>query len=285
MNHSMTIGRSRFLQMDGLRFHYVEWGPTDAPVVLCLHGLRSYGNTFAPLAQALAGEWRVLALDQRGRGRTDWDPGREYHAARYAQDIAGFVDHLGLATVHVLGHSMGGINALVYALHQGARLRSLILEDSGPGASRGSAGAVRIDAELAATPDRFADWDAARRFWRSIRPNVTEEAIDSRVANSLREDGQGVTWVHDQAGITHCRLHPSQPEIDLWPCVHALRCRTLLVRGANSDYLSRETFMQMQAANAHIEGIEIAGAGHYLHDDQPEAFIQAVQAFLARQPR
>lgn len=278
-------GRSQFVALGNLRFHYVEWGYQEAPAVLCLHGLRSYADTFAPLAQVLSGDYRVIALDQRGRGQTAWDPDRQYHAARYARDIADFVDALGLSTLHLLGHSMGGINALVYALEHGARLRSLVLEDSGPGASRGSAGAARIDSELAATPTVFPDWDAARRFWRAIRPNVTEAAIESRVSHSMRQEAKGVTWMHDQAGITHCRLHPEQPEIDLWPSVRAIDCPTLLVRGANSDYLSRDTFMQMLAGNPRLNGVEIPGAGHYVHDDQPEAFASAVQAFLARQPR
>ncbi|MGJ7530612.1 alpha/beta fold hydrolase [Variovorax sp. GB1P17] len=277
------VASSHFVQLGELRFHYVAWGPQGAPVVLCLHGLRSYARTFAPLASVLADEFRVVALDQRGRGRTDWDPARNYHAARYAGDIAEFIDALGLDTVHLLGHSMGGINSLVYALTHGQRLRSLVLEDSGPGASRCSDGAHRINTELARTPASFPDWETARRFWRSIRPTITEAAIDSRVANSMREADGVVTWAHDQAGITHCRMHPTQPDPDLWPCVAAIACPTLLLRGAESDYLSRDTFAQMLAANDLITGLEVAGAGHYVHDDQPAAFAKAVHAFLSSQ--
>ncbi len=140
-------------------------------------------------------------------------------------------------------------------------------------------------AELTNTPASFPDWASARAFWRSIRPNVTEEAIDSRVANSLREADGGVTWVHDQAGITQCRLEPTQADPDLWPCVHALPCPTLLVRGAKSDYLSHDTFEAMLAANPRITGVEIEGAAHYVHDDAPQAFNEAVRSFLLQQPR
>ena len=280
---SMQAGSSAYVQLGSLRFHCVSWGAADAPVLLCLHGLRSYASTFEPLAQVLADRFRIIALDQRGRGQTDWDPERNYDAPHYADDIEGFMDALGLDAVHLLGHSMGGINALVFAQRSPHRLRSLVLEDSGPGASRQSSGASRIDAELRNTPATFPDWASARRFWRSIRPNVTEEAIDSRVAHSLRETADGVSWVHDQAGIAHCRLHPTQPDLDLWPCVRALQCPTLLVRGANSDYLSRETFEAMPTANARITGLQIEGAAHYVHDDQPHAFNTAVRDFLLRQ--
>lgn len=273
-------GASNYVQLGALRFHYVEWGPRDAPVLLCLHGLRSYARTFQALATVLQRDFRVIALDQRGRGQTDWDPRREYYAARYAADIEAFVDALGIERLHMLGHSMGGINALVYSLANGHRLSSLVLEDSGPGASRNSGGATRIDAELANTPESFPDWGAARAFWRSIRPNVTEAAIESRVANSLRQTDAGVAWIHDQAGITQCRLHPAQPDPDLWPCVRQLACPTLLVRGERSDYLSRETFEAMRAASTHIAGVEVEGAGHYVHDDNPARFHAVVSAFL-----
>lgn len=254
-----------------------------APVVLCLHGLRSYGSTFEPLAQTIAHRFRVIALDQRGRGQTEWDSDCNYDTQHYVEDIERFMDALDLQAVHVLGHSMGGINALAYSLGNPHRIRSLILEDSGPGASRHSDGAARIDAELRNTPATFPDWDSARRFWRSIRPNVTEDAIDSRVAHSLRETEDGVSWIHDQAGIAERRLNPTVPDLDLWPCVRALRCPTLLVRGANSDYLSRATFDAMLTASPRITGIEISGAGHYVHDDQPGAFNAAVRDFLIQQ--
>lgn len=278
-------GVSTYVTLEGMRFHSVSWGPPDAPVLLCLHGLRSYARTFQPLAAALSSEFRVIALDQRGRGKTDWDPHRDYHAVRYAKDIGAFLDALNLRAVHLLGHSMGGNNALLYSLENAQRLRSLILEDSGPGASRNSEGATRINHELSQTPTVFADWDSARRFWRSIRPNVTEEAIDSRVSNSMHQTPEGIGWVHDQAGITQCRLHPSQPDPDLWPCIKKISCPTLLLRGARSDYLARTTFEQMLDTNPLIEGVEIEGAGHYLHDDQPQRFNEAVADFLRRQPR
>jgi len=273
-------GISRYLNIDGLRFHYVTWGKEGAPVLLCLHGLRSYGRTFQPLAASLSQDFQVLALDQRGRGETDWDPAGQYYTRRYAEDMEKFVELLELESLHMLGHSMGGINALVYSLANGRRLRSLILEDCGPGASRNSPGATRIDAELRGTPTTFPDWDAARRFWRSIRPDVTEAAIDSRVAHSMRETAAGIGWIHDQAGIAAARLAPAEPMPDLWPCVEQLHCPTLLLRGSKSDYLSQETLVRMRKANHHIEGVEIEGAGHYIHDDQPERFNAAVGGFL-----
>jgi len=272
----MTEG---FVALDGLRFHYVEWRPREAPVLLTLHGLRSYAETFEELAAALAGRYRVISLDQRGRGRTDWDPRRNYHTLAYVADLEAFVDALDLERFHLLGHSMGGANAIVYAGRHPERVASLIVEDMGPGASASSAGAERIKRELAATPESFPDWETARSFWRSIRPNATGAAIDSRVRHSLRQLDDGrIGWRHDQDGIAAARLGIAP--LDLWPYLEQVRCPLLLVRGAQSDFLSDETAAQMQARTAKLQRIDIPGAGHYVHDDAPGPFADAVARFL-----
>lgn len=277
-----SSGEDKFIRLNGLNFHYVTWGDPANPPLVCLHGLRSYGRTYEPLGSALADRFHVVALDQRGRGESDWDPERGYYTDRYVADLESLVDQLGFERFHLLGHSMGGTNSLVYGKRHPERIASMILEDAGPGAWSSSGGAERINAELRNTPVRFDDWASARAFWRSIRPNVTEEAIDSRVANSLREGPECITWKHDQAGIAACRLQPDpqREPPDLWPCVEAIRWPTLVVRGANSDYLSAATYSEMLARNARVSGVEVPGAGHYVHDDQPRAFQDAVRAFL-----
>lgn len=278
---SATGGIDRFVALDGLRFHYVEWGAPEAPALVMLHGLRSYAETFDDLAAALCGHLRVLSLDQRGRGRTDWDPAGDYFAARYVRDLELFCDALGLARVHLLGHSMGGSNAVQFAGRHPARVASLVIEDNGPGASAASAGSERIKRELAATPMHFADRDAARAYWRSVRPNVTDAAIASRVAHAMVEQADGsFVWRHDQAGIARARLDPDRSKIpDLWPAVEAIACPTLLVRGAQSDFLAAATADEMVRRNPRIRQVQIDGAGHYVHDDRPDAFLAAVRAF------
>ncbi|WP_346897336.1 alpha/beta hydrolase [uncultured Roseibium sp.] len=279
----MDRERSHFVQLNGLRFHYLTWGASSAPLLICLHGLRSYGRTFAGLAEMLADRFHVLALDQRGRGETEWDPEQNYFATNYADDLGALIDHLGVEKAHLLGHSMGGINALTYALDHAQRFASLILEDSGPEAADGdSAGIGRILNELRTTPLSFDGYDAARAFWRSIRPNVTEEAIASRVANSMKEVDGKVVWRHDQLGIGKCRIEQAEtrPNPDLWPAVEKLACPTLVLRGANSDYLDPARVERMCAVNPLVTAKEIEGAGHYVHDDNPVDFNAAVAEFL-----
>lgn len=275
--------RDHFITLRGLRFHYVRWGRPDAPVLILLHGLRSYAETFEGLALALAGQYCILSLDQRGRGQTDWDPEENYDTLTYVADLEAFADTLKLKRFHLLGHSMGGANAIVYAARHPERVERLIIEDMGPGASASSAGSERIKRELATTPDAFPGWLAARDFWRSIRPHVTNAAIASRVHYSLKNSDDGkVVWRHHQSAIAAARARIAP--LDLWPHAEQLQCPVLLIRGMESDFLSEQTAVQMQARCANLQHIALAGAGHYVHDDAPEEFIAAVRKFLEAAP-
>lgn len=278
-----THAREGWIHSEGLRLRYVEWGAVDAPAIVALHGLRSFAYTWEPVALPLADRFRIIALDQRGRGESDWDPQRRYYAEHYVRDLEALVAHLELGRFVLLGHSMGGSNAFVYSSAHADRLAGLVIEDMGPGASAGGAGAERIRRELLATPTRFADWDAAVAFWRGQRPNVPDAAIAARVQHSMkRADDGAVVWRHDAEGIAAARLAATpQQLVDLWPHVDALRVPTLLLRGARSDFLTAETATAMVKRNPAIRLVEIPDATHYVHDDNFAAFEAALHAFLA----
>lgn len=273
------------LSASGLSLQVTEWGSATAQPVVMLHGIRGYGETFAGVAQALQPQCRIIALDQRGRGQSDWDPARNYYTDTYVADLAALVDTLGLDRFDLLGHSMGGINAIVYAARHPTRVRRLVIEDAGPGAFEASPGATRIRKELATTPERFDSWEAASEFMRRLRPSVTEEARQQRLRSMLKpvETG-GYTWCYDHAGIAATRLNPDLSRVvDLLPCVQAIACETLVLRGARTDYLQAEMLVQMQRINPRITGLDIPNAGHYIHDDQPGLFNQAVREYLLRE--
>jgi len=278
-----THVREGWIRSDGLQLRYLEWGDAAAPAIVALHGLRSFACTWEPVAQALAGRVRFIALDQRGRGRSDWDPQRRYHAEHYVRDLEVLVQHLHLKRFVLLGHSMGGANAFVYASRHPQDVAALVIEDMGPGASAGSAGAERIRRELQRTPGRFASWAEAAEFWRAQRPNISQAALRARVEHSMKIAPDGsVVWRHDAEGIAHARLNATPEQlVDLWPHVEALRVPTLVLRGAQSDFLSAATAVEMSRRNACVRTMEIEGASHYVHDDNLPAFQAALDAFLA----
>ncbi|WEY41332.1 alpha/beta hydrolase [Paraburkholderia sp. SUR17] len=267
---------------DGLRLRHISWGREDAPPVVMLHGLRSYAYTWEPVAAALADSYRVIALDQRGRGLSNWDPQRNYYAEAYARDLEVLVDALGLRRFVLVGHSMGGANAFVYSGKHPERLAGLVVEDMGPGASASSQGSERIRRELRDTPDAFNSWDEVRAFWRRQRPNISDTALESRVAHSLKTGESGrIVWRHDAAGIAAARLAATPAQlVDLWPFVTGLTMPTLVLRGSDSDFLSAATLEKMAAASSQICTVSIPQATHYVHDDQLAAFNVALRAWL-----
>lgn len=276
------VGRDRFITLNGLRTHYVEWGDEDRPAVVVLHGLRSYARTFEPLAERLADRYRVLAPDARGRGDSDWDPKGEYYTESYVADLEQFADRLGLDRFVLLGHSMGGTTTYVYTARHPERVGAAVVEDIGPGSSLSGEGAERIKREVANTPRDFPSREAARAYWRGIRPHISEDALESRVRHTLAPDGEGRwRWKFDLAGIAAARLDPDPArQVDLWPYVEALRCPALVVRGGESDFLPAATMAELAQRNPLIRTVEIPGAGHYVHDDAPDLFHHHLTRFL-----
>ena len=185
-----------------------------------------------PVAAALARRYRLIALDHRGRGDSDWDPADDYSTGAYVSDLEQFADSLALERFALVGHSMGGTNGLVYAARNPRRVRLLAVEDIGPGSSVSGAGAQRIRRELAHTPQDFAGIAEARAYWRGVRPDISDAALESRVENTLRRfpDGRWA-WKFDLDGITRARLDPDPARhVDLWPHVEGLRCPVLVIR-------------------------------------------------------
>lgn len=276
---SVTVG--------GLKLHYQEWGRPDGMPIVMLHGLRSYGATWEPVAEAIGPQWRTIGLDQRGRGDSDWDAGADYYTEAYVRDLEGFVEAMGLKRFVLLGHSMGGSNAMYYAGrgNNAASLRGVIIEDIGPGSSTSTAGAERIIAELRKTPESFATWAEARAFWRSQRPLVSEAALDSRVRYSMRERDGRVFWKYDYHGIAKARMNPDLSKFpDLWPGVRAIACPGLVIRGELSDFLPVATAQKMVEANPRLSFAQVAKASHYVHDDNFEGFLAVLKPWLDALP-
>ena len=276
-------GASHFVDLNGLRFHYREWGSPSAPAIVLLHGLRAYAETWNELAGRLAHRYRLIALDQRGRGQTDWDPNANYYTDAYLDDVHALVDHLDIERFILIGHSMGGTTTFVYAARHPARLIAAVIEDSGPLNLKNNAGAARIRQELIDTPVEFDDWDAVRGYWQHLRPGISGEALEQRLALTFKEiDGGKVTWIYDFDGVRRVRLAPDPARIvDLWPVIESIECPTLVLTGANSDFVSADTATEITERNAKVRWAEIPDASHYVHDDNFDAFYSEVNGFLS----
>lgn len=276
--------RTQLIRVNGLRLLCRHWGDESAPAVILLHGLRGFSGTWRRLAASLAGGYHLIALDQRGRGDSDWDSGHNYYTDAYVSDLEEVVRHLALSRFALLGHSMGGTTAYVYASRHAERLAALIIEDIAPGSSIRGRGADRIVAEMATLPESFGTWAEARGYWRAQRPGVSAEALEQRLAENLREASDGkIAWRYDAVGIRATRTNPdSSRTVDLWPIIGKLDIPTLVIRGERSDFCPAETVDEMCRRNARIAQVTVPNASHYVHDDAPTQFAEHVRGFLLR---
>ena len=273
------MAADRTISLHGSTFHYTEHGPPEAPPIVMLHGVTGHARTWDEEAGALSDRYRVLALDQRGHGDSDAAPDRDYTVASMAGDLGAFVDALALSSFSVVALSMGGRVAIQYAGTRPGRVSRLVVVDIGPDIA--PSGRTRVGGLMAAAPERFASLDAAIAYQRAHSPRYTERLLRHRVQHGLRPlaDG-GFTWKYDRGLRDLVRGGRWNDPIDLWPAWCAIRCPTLLVRGAESDILSAEIAKTMLEAQPLAQLAEVADAGHTVPGDQPEAFMRLLREFL-----
>jgi pimeloyl-ACP methyl ester carboxylesterase len=277
-----------FLSASGnLRLHAQVQGPKNAPLtVLCLPGLTRNVADFGFIADHLSARYRVVMADQRGRGKSQWDPHvANYRPMTYVADMFGLLDHLAILRVAAIGTSMGGIMAMIMGAMQPARLQGIVLNDIGPEVS--AAGLRRLRHSLndrtpattwaeasfqakrmngVAFPDYGdADWEAfARRTYVEGPGGRPHPAFDPAILEGLND------------------TDPSAVPPDLWSQWRKLEIIPMLaIRGALSDIISAETLVTMAVRHPNLKAVTLANRGHAPMLDEPAA-VAAIDAFLSR---
>ncbi len=278
----------------GHRMAYWQWGRADAPhVVLCVHGLSRQGRDFDTLARALLARGgdtlRVVCPDVVGRGQSDWlqDP-KGYQVPAYVADMLVLLQTLQPATLDWVGTSMGGLIGMALAGQPQLPfpIRRLVLNDVGPAISWQAI--VRIGTYLG-DPLRFASVEEAAEALRRISigfgPHTPEQWLAlTRPMLKPAPEGDGRLMLHYDPAIAvpFRALTPessAQSELVLWQLYDAIRARTLLLRGTESDLFARETAQAMMQRGPRASLVEFAGVGHaptLVADDQ----VRAVCDFL-----
>lgn len=267
------------------RMAYWQWGdPANPRVLVCVHGLTRQGRDFDTLARALCNDYRVVCPDVVGRGRSDWlDDALGYVLPTYVADMVNLLARVDAGSVDWVGTSMGGLIGLGVASLKGSPLRRLVLNDVGPVIQPQAL--QRIGGYLG----QPARWDtleqAADAMWALSTGFGTHTRAQwlALCEAQIKRDGDGFVPRYDPAiAVPFRAITPelaAAGEAALWQAYDALRCPTLLLRGADSDLLSRDTAQAMRERGPMATLVEFAGVGHaptLVQDDQ----VQAVREFL-----
>jgi pimeloyl-ACP methyl ester carboxylesterase len=269
------VPRSAHVDLADVRLHYLEWGERDAPGVVLLHGAGALATAYVwdAFAIAMRDTHRVIAPDQRGFGSSD-------HASVYSfelmvRDLERFVERLELNTFSLIGHSMGAMIAAIYAERGPAELRRLVLEDMVPTREgQRSEGRPNVRWE-------FADMDELLALVRQDGLPGTDEELRERFDPALRRlDSGRVAFRADRAVQSAVRAQLAEPDPAWFRDLAKIGAPTLVVRGAASGALSSEALAAAAALIPDCRTVEVANAGHIVHDDNPADFLAAVRGFL-----
>ena len=276
---------------DGLRLHARCYGRRSAPAlpVVCLPGLARTEADFETLAEALAGDAsrprRVIALDYRGRGRSEYDKDpANYNFQVELADVLAVIAALDAARAVFVGTSRGGILAMLLAAIRPAAIAGVVLNDIGPVIE--PKGLIRIKGYVGKLPQPRSFEEAAeilRRLFDAQFPKLGPDAWLASAHRTFREENGALVPTYDvNLAKTLEGVDFDKPFPPLWAQFDALaHAPVMAIRGANSDILSAATVEAMRARRADMETIEVPDQGHAPLLVEPE-IITRIADFVAR---
>jgi pimeloyl-ACP methyl ester carboxylesterase len=271
---------------DGLRLHYRDYaGPADRPPILCLPGLTRNARDFEPVADRLAGEWRVIAVDFRGRGLSQYDPRPDNYVPRtYAADVLKLLDQLGIADAVFIGTSLGGIVTMLLSTTDPERIAGAVINDIGPLIEE--AGVERLRAYVGKSTPLTSWAEAAQATAARTRiayPDYSDAdwEVFARRLHSERPDGS-IRADYDPAIAKPFATNDGSLGANPWRMIEGLKDKpVLVVRGETSDLFSAATAEAMLAELPKGELVTVPGIGHAPVLDEPEA-AAGIDRLLAR---
>lgn len=271
---------------DGLKLHFRDYaGRADRPPVLCLPGLTRNARDFGHVAQRLAGEWRVLCVDLRGRGESAYaKDSASYNPLQYADDLGELFAQERLDRVVAFGTSLGGLLTMIMAMTAPQRLAGVLLNDVGPEVN--PAGLERIRGYVGQGRS-FPTWmHAARALEETQGPAFPGYAIADWLAMAKRcmvlGSNERIHFDYDMKIAEPFAQPQGVTGVDLWPGIAALKdVPSLLLRGELSDVLAGDVHARMAAMLPLAEAVTVPGVGHAPMLDEPEA-VAGIDRLLAR---
>lgn len=286
----MQPEKKRVAGAHGLTLNLLEWSQQGVPLLL-IHGFSNEAHIWDDFAPTVAPHYRVLALDQRGHGESDWHPDAAYEYDDFAADLEAVVDGLGLERLVLVGHSLGGRVAMLYGGRHPEKLAGLVIVDSAP--ELDVRGTTRISLDAAEHKDpTFASVAEYERMLAHAYPAATPQSLKRMAQHGVASTDEGrfrlrmdtrfrgsISATGPDAEAIAARHEASQGV--LWEALEKISCPTLVVRGAASDVVSADIADRMvdeSLPNGQLA--VIPQAGHSVMTDNPEGFNASVTGFV-----
>jgi len=265
--------QDRFITVNGLRLHYLDWGSPDKQPFIMLHGIGRVAHSFDHIAPKFNQDYHVMAIDMRGHGDSAWSSEGAYLVQDYAKDLEAFVAQLNLRNIVLLGNSTGGRVVQVYAGMRPERVAKLVVEDVGPERTNeiASGFAWRVQQEE-------NGWPSEDELLASLmRGSTVSEELQRNYAHfgsKKRADGR-VVWKRDP------NLVKGFVPTELWAQVLKITCPTIYILGGASSIVPPETQQKLRESLPVVQIVTMPKLGHYPHQEAPQEYIRIVQTFLS----
>ena len=271
---------------DGLRLHYRDYGGgRDRPPIICIPGLTRNARDFEGVAERLAGDWRLICVELRGRGESAYakDP-MTYVPLTYMQDVEALIRELKLERFVLFGTSLGVLITMLLAKSDNGRIAGAMINDIGPVLD--ARGLERIRGYVGRSQN-WPTWMHAARYFQELQGEVfphwtlDQWLVFAKRLCKLNANGR-IVLDYDMRIAEPFKLPGGATGFDLWSAFEGLRgVPSLVVRGEISDLLTPETVNEMKAANPTMESVTVPGVGHAPTLEEPEA-AEAIDRLLAR---
>lgn len=262
------------------QINYRISGDPSLPKMVFLHGLMGFLNNWGTITREMSKSHCCLVFDQRGHGKS-YKPANGYQPEDYAADLLQILQALGWKKVILVGHSMGGRNALCFAHLYPEKIEKLVIVDISPDLKAESA--LYFEQMLNVVPTPFENLEQAKKFFTEDFAKVFSSKEDVSVLSrflfaNLEPAADGtIDWKFSKSAIIEsAKLGRSEV---LWDWFQELKVPCLYVRGQKSKDLPLETFEKVLGINSSILGVQVSDAGHWVHSEQPELFLKELKKF------
>jgi len=277
---SKPEAEDRFLSLSGLKFHYRDWGGTEAPPLVLLHGATASSRLFDHIAQGLSYSHRVLVVDQRGHGETDWVSDYDWH--RWIEDVGRFVDALGLDTFDLVGHSMGGAVACRFAGMHPDRVRHLILLEAWYADIVYSSEWEHFWSLLAQLDpeDGFASHEDYINTFLTLFPRADRDVVDASATTLIRDEAGPLRRPRTADPSNTWESQPTEDEEN--ELRRKVACPTLVAQAEYSEMHVPNDNQRVAAIYSKGEAAIVKGAGHALAYENTAFTTNLISSFIVR---